>query len=273
MLEDTEYSSNLEVDVTSIVPVHDAILPFDFEGVRWAVPNLGDNTETENAGMAELFEMTCRYVQGMSNLRDCFTPGPPTIDMIKRHHNCYVQLIAFIDARTKNYQQPRLDVPHITPNRRKFKLYPIRYFDQQNRFTRRWTELYLYALGQWVQMDEANTWTNDFLESSADLMKLLPREAYRLMAVELFLVKAEVAAKVDFRLTQAEVDAYNPIHIPQIEEIEHPYTAFFTEDRMRPITTVTIPVGKGVESPLVGGGHSTESPGETHERRARETIL
>lgn len=268
-----QHQNAQELDVTSIVPVHDAILPFPFEGVQWAYPNLGDNTETENAAMAEQFELTCRYLQGLSNLRACFTPGAPDIAAVKRHHNCYVQLMAFIDARTKTFQQERLDMEHITPNRRKFRVYPVRYFDQQNRFTRRWTELYLYALSAWAQMDEVNTYTNDYKKSSADMMKKLPREAYRLMAVELFLVDYETAAQPNFRLTQADIDAYNPVHIPEVEEIEHPYTAFFTEDRIRPITTVTVPLAPGVRPPNEGGGHSTVSPGEVHERRARETVV
>lgn len=260
------------IEAALIVPTHDAILPWTYEGVMWAVPNVGDNIETENAAMAELFEVVGRYLLALSNMRDCFAPGPPTLKCVKMHHNCYVQVRNFVNARVKRYNQERLDVPHITPNRRAFKIYPSRYFDQKNRFTRRWTELYLYALSQWAQMAEANTWTNDIIISSAEEMVKLPREAYRLMAVELFNVEYEQAEEDGFRLTQDEFDNYNPDHIPLIESIEHPYTAFFTEDRIRPATTMRVPLSPGVTEPGAGAGHDVKSVPETVEHRVAETV-
>ena len=270
---ETTHETNMNVvNVNEIVPVHDAILPYEYEGVIWAVPNLGDNTETENAALAEAFEICNRYLLGMSVQRDCFSSGAPSLACVRRHHNCYVQLLNFIDARTKVDNEDRLDMEHITPNRRKFQIFPVRYFDQKNRFTRRWTELYLYALSSWAQLSKVNTWTNDFHINNAKLMKKLPQEAYRLMAVELFNIPFEVAKDPNFRLKQGDLDTYDTSHIPEIEWVEHPFTAFFTEDRMRPISTHRIEPAPGVESPATGGGHTVMSPGEVHERRANQTL-
>ncbi len=34
-----------------IIPTHDAILPYMYKGVKWAIPNVGDNKETHNLAM------------------------------------------------------------------------------------------------------------------------------------------------------------------------------------------------------------------------------
>jgi hypothetical protein len=94
-------------------------------------------------------------------------------------------------------------------------------------------------------------------------MKKPFREAYRLMAVELFDVAIEAAKDPAFLLKQADFDAYNvSATIPVYEHFEHPYTAFFTEDRVRRIATPTVPIGEGI-TPT---GGTTISPGERTER-------
>ena len=45
-----------EVNESLVIPTHDAILPYMFEGVKWAIPNVGDNKETHNMAIARLFE-------------------------------------------------------------------------------------------------------------------------------------------------------------------------------------------------------------------------
>lgn len=217
--------------VTNIIPRHDAILPLEWEGIKWGVVNLGDNTETENASMADLFESVNRHLASLTNTRTCFVVNPPDIDAVRAHHNMYVRLNLFIDSNTKADNEPRLDFPHITPVRRKFALYPVRYYDQKNAWTRRWTELYLYGLSNMAQLAEANTWTNDWTAVSAEEMKKPFREAYRLMAIQLFNTPLEDAKAPDFLLGKDAFDTYNPsASIPVFEYHEHPYNAFFSED-------------------------------------------
>ena len=249
--------------VQQLVPLHDAILPYPFQGVDWAIPNLGDNVETENASMAELFETIGRNLLTVSNMRDCFVVNPPSIAAVKAHHNMYVRLLRFIDARTKTDTEERLDFAHVSPHRRVFRIYPVRYFDMKNRWTKRWVELYIHGLTNIAQMAEANTWTNDWGVVSSKEMKRPFREAYRLMAVELFDANLDAAKSLDFLLTQADFDTYNvSATIPIYEHFDHPYTAFFTEDRLRRITTPTVPIGQGIDET----GGNTISPGETTER-------
>ncbi len=249
-------------NTSPILPIHDAILPYPFEGVIWALANVGDNVETENAAVAELFETVNYNLMGLSLSRDCFITAVPSLDCVKAHHNMYVRLLRFIDARTKADNESRLDFPHITPVRRVFRRYPVRYYDQKNRWTKRWCELCLYGLGQMAQISEANTWTNDFHVRSAELMKRPYREAYRLMVVELFNVNLESAKDPDFLLTAEDFENYKASEfIPLVEGIEHPYTAFFTEDRLRQITTHSVPVGEGITTE----GGNTVSPGEQSE--------
>lgn len=253
-----------------VFPIHDAILPYPFEGVTWAIPNLGDNVETENAAMAELFESVNRTLATLSNMRDAFVINPPSIEMVKAHHNMFVRLNKFVDARTKRDNQVRLDFAHVTPIRRVFRVYPVRYFDMKNRWVKRWVELALYGLTNFAQMAEANTWTNDFHEVSAREMKKPFQEAYRLMCIELFDVALADAESPEFRLSAEHFVNYNPSAlIPTYEAMEHPYVAFFTEDRLRSVMSPSVPVGQGITPE---GGNEL-SPGERTEKAARDQII
>mgnify|MGYP003638954445 CR=1 FL=1 len=246
-----------------IIARHDAILPVEWQGVKWALVNLGDNTETENGSMAELLETINRHLLALSNTRDCFVVNPPSIECVKAHHNMYVRLNKFIDSRTKADNEPRLDFAHITPVRRKFATYPVRYYDQKNRWTRRWTELYLYGISNIAQLAEANTWTNDWNLVSAAEMKKPFREAYRLMAVELFDVDLEAAKDPDFRMEPAAFDNYNPSAlIPTYEWQEHPFVDFFTEDVLAPGARRHIPTSDNInDAPNPGYTSGVGTPG------------
>ena len=253
---------------------HDAILPVAWEGIQWALANLGDNTETENGSLAELFETINRHLLALSNTRDCFVVNPPSIECVKAHHNMYIRLNKFIDSRSKADNEARLDFAHITPVRRKFATYPVRYYDMKNRWTRRWVELYLYGLSNMAQLAEANTWTNDWNMVSNEEMKKPFREAYRLMVIELFDIDLETAKDVDFRLSPVNFVNYNPSAlIPTYEWQEHPFVYFFTEDVLHPASARHVPISdhidetphsgytSGVGSPSSGtGGTDTDEP-------------
>lgn len=252
-----------------VIPIHDAVLPYDYDGVRFAIVNLGDNVETNNTSAAELFERVNRNLLVLTNLRDCFVPNPPSIDCVKAHHNMYVRLIRFIDSRTKKDNQSRLVAQHISPERRKFTRYPVRYFDQKNPWTVRWTELYLYFLSNLAQMAELNSWSHDWTEVSATELKRLVNEAYRLMAIDLFGKDLEVY-KDDKNvplLSGEDFDNYNPSSfVPVYEYLDHPTLFAFSDDRLRDVSTPVIKPGVGVTST----GGDTLSPGEVDERRVRE---
>lgn len=265
---------------------HDAILPVSWEGVTWAMANLGDNTETENASMAELFESINRHLLALSNVRTCFVVNPPDVECVKAHHNMYVRLNKFIDSRTKADNEARLDFAHITPVRRKFATYPVRYYDQKNRWTKRWTELYLYGLSNLAQLAEANTWTNDWNVVSAGEMKKPFREAYRLMVVELFDVDLETAKDPAYRLSPEQFATYNPSAlIPTYEWQEHPFVDFMAEDVLRAGSAAHIPWSdhindapnpgptSGVGTPGVPGGMGTSVPTQAGDSSATGGIV
>ncbi len=234
-----------------VIPTHDAILPYMFEGVKWAIPNVGDNKETHNLAMSRLFEKIGEHLQAFSIRTDCFVPGPPTLGAVKHHHNMFVRLNDLIDANTKRDNVVRLEADHITHERRAFKVYPIRYFDIKNDYCRRWIELGLQSLSNISQLSE-NTWSNDWSIATANEMKKLFREAYRLMAIELFRIPIVTAEDVfnndtPFFLTPEDFTSYDVSHIPTIEWIKHPALGSeFTEDELRPIATPNVPVAPGV---------------------------
>ena len=238
-----------------VIPVHDAILPYMYEGVKWAIPNVGDNKETHNLAMARLFDKIGEHLQAFSVRSDCFVPGPPTLGAVKHHHNMYVRLCNLIDTNTKRDNVERLEAHHITHERRAFKIYPIRYFDVKNDYCRRWIELCLQALSNLAQLSE-NTWSNDWSIATGKEMKKLFREAYRLMCAELFQVPLVDCENIfndneegigPFFLTKSHFDAYDVSHIPTIEWIKHPgLGSEFTEDELRPIATPNVPVAPGV---------------------------
>ena len=120
-----------------VIPTHDAILPYMYEGVKWAIPNVGDNKETHNMAIARLFEKIGEHLQAFSVRTDCFVPGPPTLAAVKQHHNMFVRLCNLIDTNTKPDNMERLEAHHITHERRAFKIYPVRYFDVKNDYCRR----------------------------------------------------------------------------------------------------------------------------------------
>ena len=232
-------------------PTHDAIIPYMFEGVKWAIPNVGDNKATHNLALGRLFDKVGEHLQAFSIRTDCFVPGPPTLGAVKHHHNMFVRLNDLIDVNTKRDNVERLEAHHITHERRAFKVYPIRYFDVKNDYCRRWIELCLQAMSNIVQLSE-NTWSNDWSESTAIEIKKLFREAYRLMCVELFRVPYADAEKVfdnntPFFLTAEHFAGYDVSHIPTIEWIKHPALGSeFTEDELRSISTNNVPVAPGV---------------------------
>ena len=63
-----------EVNENLVIPTHDAILPYMFEGVKWAIPNVGDNKETHNMAIARLFEKIGEHLQAFSVRTDCLSP-------------------------------------------------------------------------------------------------------------------------------------------------------------------------------------------------------
>lgn len=253
-----------------IMPIHDAILPYAYQGVTFAIPNLGDNIETENASVAELVDLLGRGLAYVSNMRDCFCVTVPTIQFCKDVHNLYVRFNSYVDARTKSDIQPRLDLKHITPVRKVFRLYPTRYFDVKNRYARRWIELGLYGISNIAQLSSINTWTNDFDTISVREIKKPFAEIYRLMAIELFDIPRVEADKPEFRLQAKDFDTYHASDlVPVYELMEHPFTAFFTEDRMRPVYSHLTPVPEGVTT----DGGTQVSPGEVQENSNRNAIL
>lgn len=233
---------------------NDAIVPYEYQGIMWALPNIGDNVTTENASVAELFEVINKNLLVLTNQRDCFVSNPPSVECTKNHHNTFVRLIRFIDARTKADNEPRLDFAHINSVKRVFKRYPVRYFDQVNRWTRRWTELYLFGLSNIAQMAEANTWSNDWGIISGREMKKPFVEAYRLMCIELFNIPPESFTvisggdeKPQFYLTDSDFAGYSPSKlIPSYEYLEQPYTGFFTEDALAALSKTNVQVDDGV---------------------------
>lgn len=244
--------SNKMTDTNSIiVPSHDAILPFMHKGVKWGVPNVGDNQETNNLAIARVFDKIGEHLQAFSVRRDCFLPAPPTLATVKAHHNMFVRLNNLIDTNTKADNVERLEAAHVTHERRKFKIYPVRYFDVKNDYCRRWIELCLQGLANIAQLTE-NGQANDWSEATATEMKNLFREAYRLMCVELFQIDVQTASLVfsdetPFYLPPESFETYSTKHIPTIEYIKHPpLGSVFTEDELRDISTNNIPVSEGV---------------------------
>lgn len=263
----SERESNL------IIPSHDAILPTMWGGVKWAVPNVGDNRETHNLAMAGLFDTIGEHLQAFSNLVDCFLPAPPSLAAVKAHHNMYVRLDGMVETNTKADNVERLEAHHITHERRAFKIYRTRYFDVKNRYCRRWIELALQGLGNMAQLTE-NGRSNDWSETTGREIKKLFREAYRLMCIELFQVPRADADRVfsdtePFFLTQEHFDNYNTAHIPQIEWMKHPgLGSEFTEDEMRDISTSNVPVAPGVKE------NDPNTPQRERERDAqRGTVI
>lgn len=240
-----------EENVNIVVPTHDAILPFMFEGVKWAVPNVGDNAETHNLAIARIFDKVGEHLQALSNLRDCFMPGPPSIAAVKAFHNMFVRLNNLIDTNVKTSVEEHLVGAHINHERRKFKIYPVRYFDVKNDYLCRWIELCLQGLSNMAQLTE-NGWQNDYTPATAVEMKKLFREAYRLMCTELFMIPFSEAKQIfddekPFYLSAEQVKAYDNTHIPTIEWMKHPNLGLvFTEDELRPIATRNVPVAPGV---------------------------
>ena len=240
---------------TLIVPSHDAILPYMYQGVKWAIPNVGDNHETSNAAIARLFSKVGEYLQGFSVLTDCFVPAPPTIRAVKMHHNAFVRINNLVDSATKPDSVERLEASHITHPRIKFEIKPVRYFDVKNDYCRRWIELNLQALGNMAQLSE-NTWSNDFSPASASEIKKLFREAYRLMCTELFNIPVVQSRevfndKVPFFLTPEQINGYTTDHIPSLEWLKFPAIgSVFTEDELRNISVPRVQDSAGVAENL-----------------------
>lgn len=253
---------------TNVTATSDAIKSVVLHGVKWAVPNLGDNTETNNSAMARIFDIVMEHLAAFSVLTDCKTPQPPTIRAVKMFHNMFVRLDTLINTSTKTDAIERLEPAHVTHARRRFKVMPVRYFDVQSNYCRRWIELCLQGLGNMAQLTE-NKWSNDWSPATAREMKSLFREAYRLMCTELFMVPIKTAEDVfnddaPFFLTGEEIAAYSTKHIPQVEWIRASTGGdVFTEDELRDVFTSNVIQSEGVNE------DDPDTPQRERERRAQ----
>lgn len=174
-----------------------------------AVPNFGNDPNTQNSTIRNLVETFGRNLQAVMWHKDARLSTPPTINTLTRIHKLCVRVRDILASRAVPAGQPAMESAHAIPAPEMFRVYPTPYFLVRNSWMKEWCGLALIALTEAAQHQE----NASPLEISIDFAKLFgqyTQRIYQRMAVELIKVPLVEAQADNFTLTDAQLAAYNP---------------------------------------------------------------
>ena len=204
----------------------------------FAVPNFGNDYGTINSTIHKLVSVVGRNLQGVMLHADGRRRTPPTINTLTRIHKLIIRARSILAGRQVAPGTPNMEPTHSTPARREFIIFPTPYFGLRNEMMKEWCGYILDSLAEAMQHTE----NAQAIEISMDFSGLVGQylhRVYRLMATELFGVSVADASKLDFTLTQAQLDAYDPSKFfTQTELIDTvpPIADIPTEDDLKVLT-------------------------------------
>jgi len=199
----------------------DAVLWYNvgiFGEAGYAVPNWSNDVGSLNPQILDWVQLVGRNLFHIMHHEDVDLRTPPSINTCKRIHKLYLRAANILAGRAVPPGENNMEIQHSRPAGEVFRVFPVPYFKVRNPFMRRWAELILVSLAEAMQHTE-NRKELEISTAFAGQVGQYLRRVYQNLAIELFGKTREEAAADGFKLTDAELAAYNP-------------AAFFTQTEM-----------------------------------------
>lgn len=215
----------------------DAVLWYNvgvFGEAGYAVPNWSNDVGSLNPQIIDWVDLVGRNLFNLMHHEDVDLRVPPSINTCKRIHKLYLRAASILAGRAVPSGVDNMEGFHTRPAGEVFRVYPTPFFKVRNPFMRRWAELVLMSLAEAMQHTE-NRKEMEISMAFAGQVGQYIRRVYTNMAIELFGKTREEAWADGFRLTDADLAAYNPADfftstemvdtVPRLDRV-------FTEDRL-----------------------------------------
>lgn len=199
----------------------DAVLWYNvgvFGEAGYAVPNWSNDVGSLNPQILDWVQLVGRNLFHIMHHEDADLRTPPSINTCKRIHKLYLRAGNILAGRAVPPGENNMEIQHSRPAGEVFRVFPVPFFKVRNPFMRRWAELILVSLAEAMQHTE-NRKELEISTAFAGQVGQYLRRVYQNLAVELFGKTRDEAAAAGFKLTDAELAAYNP-------------AAFFTQTEM-----------------------------------------
>lgn len=191
---------------------HDAFLWYsvgDWSGLGLAVPNFGNDRNTQNGTILQLTQVIGRNLQAVMFHTDARLRTPPSINTLTRVHKLCTRVRSILAGRQVPSGTLNLEPAHAIPAAEEFLVFPCPYFKVRNAWLKEYAGLALLALTEAMQHTE-NTKPLEISEAFSGQIGQYIQRIYRRMAVELLRVPSVDAEKPDFTISDEQLKAYNP---------------------------------------------------------------
>jgi hypothetical protein len=215
----------------------DAVLWYNvgvFGEAGYAVPNWSNDVGSLNPQILDWVQLVGRNLFHIMHHEDTDLRTPPSINTCKRIHKLYLRAANILAGRAVPPGENNMEIQHARPAGEVFRVFPVPYFKVRNPFMRRWAELILVSLAEAMQHTE-NRKELEISTAFAGQVGQYLKRVYQNMAIELFGKTREAATVDGFKLSDAELAAYNPAAfftstemtdtVPRLDRV-------FTEDRL-----------------------------------------
>jgi hypothetical protein len=199
----------------------DAVLWYNvgvFGEAGYAVPNWSNDVGSLNPQILDWVQLVGRNLFHIMHHEDADLRTPPSINTCKRVHKLYLRAASILAGRAVPPGENNMEIQHSRPAGEVFRVFPVPFFKVRNPFMRRWAELILVSLAEAMQHTE-NRKELEISTTFAGQVGQYLKRVYQNMAIELFGKTREEVAVDGFKLSDADLAAYNP-------------GAFFTQTEM-----------------------------------------
>lgn len=181
----------------------------DWADYGLAVPNVGDDIETQNTTIKKLFETMGRHLFDVMWHHDAASSAPPSVNTVERICKLCVRARDIVAARAVPPGKFRLEPSHAAPAPEQFRVYPTPYFKVRNTWLQEYAGLALLCMTEMAQHQENST----PLEISTNFGEIVGgyvHRIYRLVGIELLNLPPVTFDKLDYTITDEQIRAYNP---------------------------------------------------------------
>lgn len=222
----------------------------DWSTYGLAVPNYGDDLNSQNSTIRDFTNTIGRNLQRMMWDVDARMRTPPSINTIRRIHKLCVRARSLFASRAIPPGQNNMESAHALPAPEEFCVYPTPYFNVRNSWMKDYCGLALLALTEAIQHTE-NARPMEISTDFGGLIGQYFNRIYQRIAVELLQVPIADVQAPGFTITEEQMIAYNPAQwftSTEMTDTVPPLGDWPTEDDLKLISD-GIPVSR---LPLLG---------------------
>lgn len=210
----------------------------DWGAYGLAVPNVGDDIETDNTAIKRLFESFGRQLFDIMWHHDALSSAPPTINTVQRVCRLCTRARDVLAARAVPPGKLRLEPVHATPAPDELRVYPTPYFNVRNRWLQEYAGLALLCMAEMAQHQESST-PLDISTDFGEIVGGYVHRIYRLVGIELLQLPPANFDKLDFTITDEMLRTYNPgafyTSVEMTDTVPSTGRKRPTEDDLRPL--------------------------------------